>query len=147
MRAHCRVDRSEWWVVNHSVTYVGIELLGKLKILCVSPRFSTQGGGHWASCRKNLTSHPWITDGILLLSLDWWYRSPFEFCLFWCLNLTVSHTHSLKVSVIQCVFFLLLDKAPRLSISNDFWILSSDTICQLNQIFPNSEAAMLSICH
>ena len=82
-----------------------------------------------------------------------WYSSfvlglmiliPFEFCLFWCLNLTVSHSHSLKVSVIQCVFFLLLDKAPRLSISNDFWILSSDTICQLNQIFSNSEAAMLS---
>ena len=35
-----------------------------------------------------------------------------------------------------------LDKAPRLS--NDIWILSSDTICQLNQLFSNSEAAMLS---
>ena len=39
----------------------------------------------------------------------------------------------------------LVDKAPRLSISNDIWILSSDTICQLNQSFSNSEAAMLSI--
>ena len=33
-----------------------------------------------------------------------------------------------------------LDKAPRLS--NDIWSLSSDTICQLNQLFSNSEAAM-----
>ena len=37
-----------------------------------------------------------------------------------------------------------LDKAPLLSISNDIWILSSDTFCQLNQLFSNSEAAMLS---
>ena len=37
-----------------------------------------------------------------------------------------------------------LDKAPRPSISNVIWILSSATICQLNQIFSNSEAAMLS---
>ena len=36
-----------------------------------------------------------------------------------------------------------LDKAPRLSISILIWILSSDTICQLNQILSNSEAAML----
>ena len=27
--------------------------------------------------------------------------------------------------------------------SNDIWILSSDTICQLNQLFSNSEAKML----
>ena len=59
----------------------------------------------------------------------------------------MSNSQSLKVCVIQCVFFLLLDKASRLSISNDIGILSSDTICQLNQIFSNSEAAMLSICH
>ena len=39
----------------------------------------------------------------------------------------------------------MLDKAPRLSISNIIWILSSDTICQLNQLFWNSEAEMLSI--
>ena len=38
-----------------------------------------------------------------------------------------------------------LDKAPRLSISIVIWILSSDTICQLNQFNTNSEAAMLSI--
>ena len=38
----------------------------------------------------------------------------------------------------------LLDKAPRLSISIVIWILSSDTICQLNQFNTNSEAAMLS---
>ena len=38
----------------------------------------------------------------------------------------------------------VLDKAPRLSISIVIWILSSDTICQLNQFNTNSEAAMLS---
>ena len=37
-----------------------------------------------------------------------------------------------------------LDKAPRLSISIIFWILSSDTICQFNQFHTNSEATMLS---
>ena len=39
-----------------------------------------------------------------------------------------------------------LDKAPRLSIRIDIWILLSDTdtICQLNQFNTNSEAAMLS---
>ena len=37
-----------------------------------------------------------------------------------------------------------IDKAPLPSISNDIWILSSDVICQLNQLFSNSEAAMLS---
>ena len=37
-----------------------------------------------------------------------------------------------------------LDKAPRLSISIVIWILSSDTICQLNQFNTNSETAMLS---
>ena len=41
-----------------------------------------------------------------------------------------------------------LDKAPCLSISVVFWILSSDTdtdtICQLNQFNTNSEAAMQS---
>ena len=39
---------------------------------------------------------------------------------------------------------LRIDKALRLSISNVIWILSSDTICQLNQFITNSEAAMLS---
>ena len=39
---------------------------------------------------------------------------------------------------------LALNKAPRFSISNDIWILSYDTICQTNQLFSNSEAAMLS---
>ena len=39
-----------------------------------------------------------------------------------------------------------VDKLFCPSISNFIWILSSDTItiCQLNQIFSNSEAAMLS---
>ena len=39
-----------------------------------------------------------------------------------------------------------LDQAPRPSISNVIWVLSSDTdtICQLNQLNTNSEAAMLS---
>ena len=36
-----------------------------------------------------------------------------------------------------------LDKTPRPSISNVIRIFSSDTICQLNKLFPNSEAAML----
>ena len=40
-----------------------------------------------------------------------------------------------------------LDKAPRLSISVVIWILSSDTICQINQFNTNSEAAMLSTKH
>ena len=37
-----------------------------------------------------------------------------------------------------------LDKAPHLSISIIIWILSSDTICQLNRFHTNSEAVMLS---
>ena len=37
-----------------------------------------------------------------------------------------------------------VDKAPRLSISIVIWILSSDTICQLNQFHTNGEAATLS---
>ena len=37
-----------------------------------------------------------------------------------------------------------VDKAPRPSISiNVIWVLSSDTICQLNQLFSKSEVAML----
>ena len=43
------------------------------------------------------------------------------------------------MNLLSCV-----DKVPRLSISIVMWILSSDTICQLNQINTNSEAAMLS---
>ena len=38
-----------------------------------------------------------------------------------------------------------VDKAPRPRISNVIWVLSSDTICQLNQSFSNSEVAMLSM--
>ena len=45
---------------------------------------------------------------------------------------------NLGCSPVQCS----VDKAPCLS--NDIWILSSDTICQLNQLFSNCEAAMLS---
>ena len=37
------------------------------------------------------------------------------------------------------------DKAPSLRISNDFWILSFDTIFQLNQLFSNSEAALMGL--
>ena len=37
-----------------------------------------------------------------------------------------------------------LDKAPRLSIRIDIWILLSDTVCQLIQFYTNSEAALLS---
>ena len=38
-----------------------------------------------------------------------------------------------------------LDKAPRLSISIVISILTSDTICQLNKLNTNREAAMLSM--
>ena len=37
-----------------------------------------------------------------------------------------------------------VDKAPRLNIRIDIWILLSDTICQLIQFYTNSEAALLS---
>ena len=37
-----------------------------------------------------------------------------------------------------------VDFASRHSISDGIWILSSDTICQLNKLFSNSEATMLS---
>ena len=50
-----------------------------------------------------------------------------------------------KNIVYQCIPYpYQLDKVPRLSISIVIWILSSDTICQLNQFNTNSEAAMLS---
>ena len=38
-----------------------------------------------------------------------------------------------------------VDKAPRPSISNVIWVLSSDNIYQINQLFSNSEVAMLSM--
>ena len=62
----------------------------------------------------------------------------FPFCL------SVFHTcplcsHCNKDSSEYC-----LDKEPRLSISIVIWILSSDTICQLNQFHTNGEAATLS---
>ena len=44
----------------------------------------------------------------------------------------------------SCLVWPKLDKAPRPSISNVIWILSFDTICQLNPLFSKSEAAMLS---
>ena len=37
-----------------------------------------------------------------------------------------------------------VDKAPRPSISIGVWIFSSDTFCQFNQLFSNSDAPMLS---
>ena len=43
------------------------------------------------------------------------------------------------MNLLSCV-----DKVPRLSISIVIWILSSDTICELNLFNTNSEAAMLS---
>ena len=51
------------------------------------------------------------------------------------------------IHVLPTIFFFChrtsIDKAPRPSISNVIWILSSVTVCQLNQLFSNSEAAML----
>ena len=51
-----------------------------------------------------------------------------------------------KKETILCgpALLIRLDKAPRLSIRVDIWILLSDTICQLIQSHTNSEAAMLS---
>ena len=50
-----------------------------------------------------------------------------------------------KKETILCgpALLIRLDKAPRLSIRVDIWILLSDTICQLIQSNTNSEAAML----
>ena len=42
------------------------------------------------------------------------------------------------------LYLYLLDKAPRPSISDVIWILSSDTVSSTTYIFSNSEAAMLS---
>ena len=50
-----------------------------------------------------------------------------------------------KTGFIEGGMAVLLDKALRLSISIVIWILSSDTICQLNQFHTKGEAAMLSI--
>ena len=61
-----------------------------------------------------------------------------------------NNTHVLRVSHQRSMikFFISnnppLDKAPRPSISNAIWVLSSDTTSQLNQLFLNSDAAMLS---
>ena len=57
--------------------------------------------------------------------------------------------HPFPISFIHLKWQYLpvIDKAPRLSISIVIWILSSDTICQLNQFHTNSEAAMLSSQH
>ena len=50
-----------------------------------------------------------------------------------------------KKETILCgpALLIRLDKAPRLSIRVDIWILLSDTICQLIQFYTNSEAALL----
>ena len=62
----------------------------------------------------------------------------FPFCL------SVFHTCPLCSQCNKDSSEYCLDKAPRLSISIVIWILSSDTICQLNQFHTNSEAVMLS---
>ena len=50
--------------------------------------------------------------------------------------------------IVEKVMYLVrkvfVDKAPRPRISHVIWILSLETICQLNKSFSNSEAAMLS---
>ena len=51
----------------------------------------------------------------------------------------------IKTDVAVIIIIVIIDKAPRPSISNVIWILSSDTIFELNQLFSNSEAAMLSM--
>ena len=62
----------------------------------------------------------------------------FPFCL------SVFHTCPLCSQCNKDSSEYCLDKAPRLSISIVIWILSSDTICQLNQFHTNGEAATLS---
>ena len=42
--------------------------------------------------------------------------------------------------------YWLSRQAPRPSISNVIWVLSSDNTCQINQLFSNSDLAMLSTC-
>ena len=62
---------------------------------------------------------------------------------------------AMKMRVSSCIPLLQIDQryvaeagggrpGHLRSVSNVIWILSSDTICQLNQLFLNSEAAMLS---
>ena len=63
----------------------------------------------------------------------------FPFCL------SVFHTCPLCSQCNKDSSEYCLDKEPRLSISIVIWILSSDTICQLNQFHTNSEAEMLSM--
>ena len=83
---------------------------------------------------------PWRLT-FLLCAHDIAYLHPQSLPIAW-----VSHKKDMYVCVF-CSYFLLIltiDKAPCLSISIVIWILSSDTICQLNQFNTKSEAAMLS---
>ena len=70
-----------------------------------------------------------------------------DWCLFWIIGLgaTVRWVISWEAALAIIMMIEILDKAPRLSISIVIWILSSDTVCQLNQFNTNSEAAMLSM--
>ena len=81
----------------------------------------------------------------------WWKRALNGcFCVFTWENKTTKYHNNFKtfnidyqtIDHFDCVILANIDRAPRLSISIVIWILSSDTICQLNQCNTNSEAAM-----
>ena len=62
MRALCCIDRSEWWIIGHSLTRVGIELLGqgrqkggqKTVVLSKTPVYTGFGGASWQHYFKSL---------------------------------------------------------------------------------------------
>ena len=72
------------------------------------------------------------------------HKSEFEDCLLQCSMRTSNVKENAIFVLCQICNRHTLDKAPRLSISIVIWILSSNTICQLNQFHTNREAAMLS---
>ena len=98
-------------------------------------------GAQWSNPQDSPTLSPhggWLVP---LCAHDIAYLHPQSLPFAW-----VSHKKDMYICVF-CSYLLLIstiDKAPRLSISIVIWILSSDTICQLNQFNTNSEAAMLS---
>ena len=95
----------------------------------------------WSNPQDSPTLSPhggWL---VLLCAHDIAYLHPQSLPFAW-----VSHKKDMYICVF-CSYLLLIltiDKAPCLSISIVIWILSSDTICRLNQFNTNSEAAMLS---
>ena len=88
----------------------------------------------------------WSIHRISLLSWENWGSPCFSTVLNKFGSWNVPHSLSAYLSVSVCWegIRVRIDKAHRLSISIVICILSSDTICHLNQFNTNSEAAMLS---